>query len=224
MSPCVRPWHERPAYSDRATSPVSIQAAPDAMTDTVETRSTNGAGADIDAVETSEWLEAVDAVVEHDGPDRARQILARASSQRAQLAGSGPIASITTPYVNTIPPEREAQAAGRSGARAAAALDRPLERDRDGRARQQASSSELGGHIASFQSLADAVRGRLQPLLARAVGRRARRRPRLLPGPLLAGQLRARVPRGTADRGAARRLPPGGLDAGRPVARIRIRG
>ena len=33
----------------------------------------NGAGADVDAVETTEWLEAVDAVVEHDGPGRARE-------------------------------------------------------------------------------------------------------------------------------------------------------
>ena len=81
---------------------------PRRMTDSLQTASSNGAGADIDAAETSEWLEAVDAVVEHDGPDRARQILARAV-QRAQLAGSGPIASITTPYVNTIPAEREAK-------------------------------------------------------------------------------------------------------------------
>ena len=62
------------------------------MTERVETPSSNGAGADIDAVETTEWLEAVDAVVEHDGPDRARQLLARAV-ERAQHAGSGPIAS-----------------------------------------------------------------------------------------------------------------------------------
>ena len=39
---------------------------------------------------------------------------------------------------------------------------------------------------------------------------RARRRSRLLPRPLIAGQLRARVPRGPAHRGAARQLPPGG--------------
>ena len=32
---------------------------------------------DLDAIETSEWLEALDAVVTHDGPDRARQILTR---------------------------------------------------------------------------------------------------------------------------------------------------
>src|SRR6201986_4054736 len=81
------------------------------MTDSLQTASSNGAGADIDAGETTEWLEAVDAVVEHDGPDRARQILTRAV-QRAERAGSGPIASITTPYVNTIPVQREAKLPG----------------------------------------------------------------------------------------------------------------
>src|SRR5580693_2996597 len=122
------------------------------MTDSLQTASSNGAGADIDAAETTEWLEAVDAVVEHDGPDRARQILARAV-ERAQLAGSGPIASITTPYVNTIPPEREARLPG----------DPLLERRLRSIVRWNAMamvvranklSSELGGHIASFQSLA----------------------------------------------------------------------
>ena len=32
----------------------------------------NDVGGDIDRVETSEWLEALDAVVVHDGADRAR--------------------------------------------------------------------------------------------------------------------------------------------------------
>ena len=41
-----------------------------------------------------------------------------------------------------------------------------------------------------------------------------RRRPRLHPGPLLAGHLRARVPRGPPDRGAAQALPPGGRRQG----------
>ncbi len=122
------------------------------MTDSLQSTSSNGAGADIDATETTEWLEAVDAVVEHDGPDRARQILARAV-QRAQLAGSGPIASITTPYVNTIPAPREAKLPG----------DPLLERRLRSIIRWNAmamvvrankTSSELGGHIASFQSLA----------------------------------------------------------------------
>ncbi|MGH2886647.1 MAG: pyruvate dehydrogenase (acetyl-transferring), homodimeric type, partial [Solirubrobacteraceae bacterium] len=109
----------------------------------------------MDAVETTEWLEAVDAVVEHDGPDRARQILARAV-QRAQLAGSGPIASITTPYVNTIPPDREARLPGGAGG---AEIERRLRSIVRWNAiamvvRANKLSSELGGHIASFQSLA----------------------------------------------------------------------
>ena len=65
------------------------------MTDSLKTASANGAGADIDAAETSEWLEAVDAVVEHDGPDRARQILARAV-QRAR-AGAAAARSPASP-------------------------------------------------------------------------------------------------------------------------------
>jgi pyruvate dehydrogenase E1 component len=125
------------------------------MTDSLQTLSSNGAAADIDAAETSEWLEAVDAVVAHDGPDRARQILAQAV-QRAQLAGSGPIASITTPYVNTIPPEREAKLPGGAGG---PEIERRLRSIIRWNAmamvvRANKVSSELGGHIASYQSLA----------------------------------------------------------------------
>src|SRR5438270_13850470 len=81
------------------------------MTERVQTPSSNGAGADIDAAETGEWIEAVDAVVAHDGPERAREILTRVV-ERAQHAGTGPIATPNTPYVNTIPAEREAKLPG----------------------------------------------------------------------------------------------------------------
>jgi pyruvate dehydrogenase E1 component len=116
------------------------------------TESSNGAGADIDAVETSEWLEAVDAVVAHDGPARARQLLELAI-ERAQHAGTGPIASLNTPYVNTIPADREAQLPGDP------AIERRLRSIVRWNAiamvvRANRVSSELGGHIASFQSLA----------------------------------------------------------------------
>src|SRR5437763_836933 len=124
------------------------------MTDRVKTQasSENGAGADPDAVETSEWLEALDAVVAHDGVDRARQILARVV-ERAQHAGAGPIASLNTPYVNTIPPEQEAKLPGDS------ALERRLRSIVRWNAmamvvRANKVSSELGGHIATYQSLA----------------------------------------------------------------------
>jgi len=109
-------------------------------------------GSDIDAVETSEWLEAVDAVAQNDGLDRVRHLLTRAV-EHAQHAGSGPIATLNTPYVNTIP----------------ASLDEPIpgdpEVERKLRSiirwnamamvlRANKTSSELGGHIASYASLA----------------------------------------------------------------------
>ena len=112
----------------------------------------NGAGADIDALETSEWLEAVDAVVAHDGPERAREILTRVV-ERAQHSGTGPIATLNTPYVNTIPPSREAKLPGDP------AIERRLRSIIRWNAiamviRANKESSELGGHIASYQSLA----------------------------------------------------------------------
>jgi pyruvate dehydrogenase E1 component len=122
------------------------------MTERLQTPSSNGAGADIDAVETSEWLEALDAVVAHDGPDRARHILQRVV-ERAQHAGTGPIATLNTPYVNTIPPEDEAKLPG----------DPMIERRLRSIIRWNAmamvvrankESSELGGHIASYASVA----------------------------------------------------------------------
>ena len=71
----------------------------------------NGTATDIDADETREWLEAVDAVVAHDGPDRVRDLLTVAV-ERAQHKGTGPIATLNTPYVNSISPDREAKLPG----------------------------------------------------------------------------------------------------------------
>ena len=129
------------------------------MTDRAQTQtpSTNGSGAepeavDPDAVETTEWLEALDAVVSHDGPDRARDLLTRVI-ERAQHAGTGPIASLNTAYVNTIPRSLEPPFPG----------DPQIERRLRSIVRWNAIcmvvrankiSSELGGHIATYQSLA----------------------------------------------------------------------
>ncbi len=114
--------------------------------------SENGSGPDLDAIETAEWLEAIDAVVEHDGPERARDLLRRVV-ERAQHAGAGEVASLNTPYVNTIPPEREAKLPGDP------AVERRLRSIIRWNAmamvvRANKTSSELGGHIASYQSLA----------------------------------------------------------------------
>jgi pyruvate dehydrogenase E1 component len=110
------------------------------------------AASDIDAVETSEWLDAIDAVVEHDGLDRARHLLTRAV-ERAQHIGSGPIATLNTPYVNTIPASLDEPIPGDS------AMERRLRSIMRWNAmamvvRANKTTSELGGHIASYQSLA----------------------------------------------------------------------
>ncbi|MBO0767334.1 MAG: pyruvate dehydrogenase (acetyl-transferring), homodimeric type [Solirubrobacterales bacterium] len=110
------------------------------------------AATDIDAQETAEWIEAIDAVVAHDGLARARHLLA-ATLEHAQYAGSGPIGALNTPYVNTIPASEDVPLPG----------DPELERKLRSIVRWNAMamvirankvSSELGGHIASYASLA----------------------------------------------------------------------
>jgi pyruvate dehydrogenase E1 component len=61
---------------------------------------------DSDPVETSEWLDSLDAVVHAKGPLRARFILAKLM-QRAHETRLGVPGAVTTPYVNTIPLEEQ---------------------------------------------------------------------------------------------------------------------
>jgi pyruvate dehydrogenase E1 component len=109
--------------------------------------------ADVDPQETQEWLEALDAVMTHDSNGRASELLDRVIAH-ARLAGAyDGAAAVPTAYVNTIPPEREAPYPG----------DLELEHRIRSLIRWNAiatvlrankESSELGGHIASYQSAA----------------------------------------------------------------------
>jgi pyruvate dehydrogenase E1 component len=107
---------------------------------------------DIDASETEEWLEALDAVVEYDGPRRAHDLVERVV-ERARLKGAAIEYVGPTPYVNTIHRQDEPPLPG----------DPAMERRVRSLIRWNAiatilrankESSELGGHIASFQSAA----------------------------------------------------------------------
>src|SRR3954463_9331806 len=61
---------------------------------------------DIDPDETQEWMESLDAIVEHAGRDRARYLMLRLLERsREQQVGVPGLRS--TDYINTIPPERE---------------------------------------------------------------------------------------------------------------------
>jgi pyruvate dehydrogenase E1 component len=105
---------------------------------------------DTDPVETSEWLESVDAVVASDGRQRMGELLDTVVDH-AQDLGVSVGAGVSTPYVNTILPEDEPALPG----------DPELERMATALVRwnaiaivlqANAESTELGGHIASYQS------------------------------------------------------------------------
>src|SRR3954471_7969283 len=107
---------------------------------------------DVDPQETQEWLEALDAVVASDGTARASQLIERVI-ERGRRVGGPPPAQGPTPYVNTIPKQLETAFPG----------DLELEHRIRSAIRWNAiamvmqankESSELGGHIASFQSAA----------------------------------------------------------------------
>ena len=107
---------------------------------------------DLDPQETLEWIEAMEAIVERDGHERA-QFLLRQLADKAILSGAGSPYSANTPYLNTIPPELEVRSQGdqemeskiRSIIRWNAAM-MVMRANRD--------SDDLGGHIASFASSA----------------------------------------------------------------------
>jgi pyruvate dehydrogenase E1 component len=108
--------------------------------------------ADIDPLETREWLDSLHAVLQHGGAARASFLIGKLTDA-AQSAGLGAPFAINTPYVNTLSAEggehpswnRDTEHRIRSIIRwnAVAII---LRANKD--------SSELGGHIASFQSAA----------------------------------------------------------------------
>ena len=108
---------------------------------------------DLDPAETREWVEALDSVLAFEGADRAFFLLDEVVGEARRKGAPVPY-SATTPYLNTIPPEKE----DRPGPRELA-LDHRIRSLIRWNAlamvlRANAESSELGGHIASFQSAA----------------------------------------------------------------------
>ena len=107
---------------------------------------------DQDPQETQEWRDALDSVVDFDGPDRAAFLLKELYEEAHRHAVAVPY-SANTPYLNTIPVDKQPAHPG----------DTELERIVRSLNRWNAvatvlrankESSELGGHIASFQSSA----------------------------------------------------------------------
>ncbi|HUH87214.1 MAG TPA: pyruvate dehydrogenase (acetyl-transferring), homodimeric type [Pusillimonas sp.] len=112
-----------------------------------------------DDPEVQEWLDALEAVLEHEGPERAHFLLERLVDL-ARRSGARIPFSANTAYVNTIPPGLEAPHPGNI------ALE---ERIRSyirwnamamvvkANSHHPADGGDLGGHIASFASLATMI-------------------------------------------------------------------
>ena len=108
---------------------------------------------DIDPEETRDWLAAIEAVLEHDGAERAQFLIERLAERFHRHSGQIPF-RMTTEYINTIPPEKETRRPG----------DYELERRLKSLMRWNAMAMVvrankrfpgLGGHIASYQSVAN---------------------------------------------------------------------
>ncbi len=107
---------------------------------------------DLNPQETSEWLEALDQVVDEAGPDRAAYLMGKLLDRAADFGISTP-QRIHTPYLNTIPAHEEAPYPG----------DRALERRIKSLIRWNAAAMvvrankhdpNIGGHISTYASLA----------------------------------------------------------------------
>lgn len=107
---------------------------------------------DPDPEETREWIEALEAVIQAQGPQRAHYLVERLID-KARRSGINIPFSATTAYINTIPPHLEARYPG----------DMAIERRIRSYVRWNAmamvvqanrKSTEYGGHIATFASAA----------------------------------------------------------------------
>src|SRR5690348_2227855 len=108
---------------------------------------------DLDPAETREWVEALESVLAFEGADRAYYLLDEVTTEARRKGAPVPY-SATTPYLNTIPPGKEDRLSPRE-----LAIDHRIRSMIRWNAlamvlRANAESSELGGHIASFQSAA----------------------------------------------------------------------
>lgn len=114
---------------------------------------------DADAVETQEWLDALEAVLEKEGPERAHFLLERLIDQ-ARRSGAHIPFSPNTAYVNTIPPGLQPAYPGNvsleSRIRAFIRWNAMAMVVRANR-KTPPHDGDLGGHIASFASLATII-------------------------------------------------------------------
>ncbi|MFO7933968.1 MAG: pyruvate dehydrogenase (acetyl-transferring), homodimeric type [Bacteroidales bacterium] len=103
-------------------------------------------------LENQEWLDSINYIIRHEGPERVREIMSL-QSKRCIEAGIDPGLCRDTPYINTIPADKEEAYPG----------DRKLERKIKSLIRWNAmamvvqanrKSDGIGGHISTYASCA----------------------------------------------------------------------
>src|SRR5688572_21967306 len=113
------------------------------------------ASEDLNPLETGEWLDSLDEVIDEGGPDRASYLLQRLNQRAAEFGVTAPL-RLSTPYVNTIPVDEELPYPG----------NRELERSIKNYIRWNAlamvvrankNDENIGGHISTYASLATLV-------------------------------------------------------------------
>jgi pyruvate dehydrogenase E1 component len=107
---------------------------------------------EVEAIEEKEWLESLDHVIKHGGPDRVIELLQLLQRRAAEFGISLPF-SANTPYVNTIPRHQQPRFPG----------NREIERRIKSTVRWNAMAmvvranreeSGIGGHISTYASAA----------------------------------------------------------------------
>jgi pyruvate dehydrogenase E1 component len=106
---------------------------------------------DIDPQETREWVDAIDGVLEHEGPERANFLISQVIEQSRRRGAHVPF-SANTDYINTIPVDKQPKMPG----------DQTIEEKIRNYARWNAMAmvvrankhTNVGGHIASYASAA----------------------------------------------------------------------
>ncbi len=106
----------------------------------------------LESLETGEWLESLDYVLEHSGPERVRELLERLRDHARERGVSLPFAA-STPYVNTIPPGAQPPYPGSHD------LERRIRNIIRWNAmimvvRANRADPTIGGHIATYASVA----------------------------------------------------------------------
>jgi pyruvate dehydrogenase E1 component len=118
----------------------------------IETKIESSLQSDAKPQETSEWIEALDEIIDESGTERANFLIEKLLNRTAEFGAVAP-GKINTPYCNTIPVDQEAPYPG----------DRAIERTIKSLIRWNAMAMVvrankydpgIGGHISTYASLA----------------------------------------------------------------------